>query len=332
MELISCNTSSITPSPIPPTPEVPTYAYITTYETFFPGILKCNINQATGFLTDCANVYTVPSIMSAYGMAIQKFGSNTYLYLSPSDFSDSTVLQCNLDDPTAFLNCSTAQFFSYSLMGSTFYTAPNGTLYAYLTTYDTEGVLKCEMNNDGTMGSCIDAGAPIQSGMYNTTFQEINGQNFVYITSNTGNSTTALQKCLIDATGSFVNCSGQDLSTYGSNLGASNLVFHTVGSTLYGYISIVSGNSSTTGIAQCAVDTNGDFSSTCTRVTNTDSVNGFAITEINGTTFAYLPSLNGYSTVTQCTIDDTDGTFTNCINGAPSFIFPYPYNIVILSR
>lgn len=248
---------------------------------------------------------------------------NITLGNNPSSFSfvyvpDNTnvLWQCPLDTNggisggacIALTNLTSPGFkFTSNITFATF----SGTTYAYVTDYSNT-VWQCPINASGGIsgGACTALTNPVGPAFNSTnsiTFATFLGITYGYVSD----SSTAVWKCPMSTTGQISgDCIALTNGTFPSFLGSYQITFHVFSGTNYAYVTDTSPR-----LWQCPMDGTGNFSSSCTLLTNSTppgfgGISTITFSNFLGATYIYVSDFS--QRLWQCLMDDATGGITAC--------------------
>ena len=199
------------------------YAYIAS-RLFNPGVYYCSVT-GSGDLANCQAADTGTTIIGPEDIAFHLASNGeTYAYITETRDPDR-IDYCSVSSNGDLVNCQPANIGT-SLSnpeGIAFYTADNGTTYAYITTTGNPSeVYHCPVTSDGDFNGCstVDTtGASLDVPRTIAFNAASNGQVYAYIAEATND---VVYYCPITSDGNFNGCN----ATSASGESASGLAFY----------------------------------------------------------------------------------------------------------
>lgn len=268
--------------------QVSTYGYIANNNN--NTVTKCQIN-GQGEMLNCSNS-GANLIMDPEGITI----NNEFAYITNFNIDTRpnipTITICNISNNGDLSSCrDSGANFHLKQLDLQPYNITFNAGYAYITNdANHDAVIKCDVNNDGSLSNCNDSGASLLSAPDGIVF---NG-NFAYITNMNNNTIT---QCEVDSSGNILNCKN---SGAGLLSGPGGISFNSN----YAYIT----NMENSTVTECSVDSDGSLSS-C-RDSNANLLS-WPTSIVFKPGFAYITNFNS-NDVTVCEIEGSTGSLTNC--------------------
>ena len=271
-------TPSPTPSPSPvpsptpspsPVPKQSKFAYMIGPDVDLPqtDIVKCDVDQATAAVSNCARIYPFLSAtpQSLTSISFTEINSSYKAYITQRGVGgqvyrcDYSSLDGNLSNCIEIVPSSVPAWDGpYSLA---FYTASNSNNYVYIATGGgaqggiVNGIYRCSVNNDGSFANdCAINGGLSNFTAYNITLHVLNGVTYVYYINGDSNKVNV---CTIDNNADITACTEQT----NTGPGPAWINFESVNEVPYAYIT----DNSDAGFRQCSLNNNGTFND-CTNV------------------------------------------------------------------
>lgn len=261
---------------------------------------RCTVERGNDGLQQ--STFSLPT-----GIAFASFYGQTYAYIA--NYGSGTVAKCILNFDGSLSVCTNQLIDSVgpnSIEGIDIYSV-SGNSYAYIANTDggsQNAVHICKINaDDGSFAKCsISTGNGTFKRPDKVSLQVINGVVYAYI----ANQLTDIAICLVNADGSFANCSASGQAV---TRGTGGLAFAQLGNNLFSYMSGLNGNQL---LNICSAN-----SSTLTKCTS--SYGAFSFDHpwgIANSTFASTPYLyianSGNDSLSICPLNN-DGSLAKCM-------------------
>lgn len=298
-------------------------------------ISQCKVYDPTGQLYCIDSGVGTSAFQAPFALTFNENPFNSTVYAYVTDRTENKVMLCEVNQTTGqFTGCVNAGPLGFYLpFGINFATEIiNGKYYAYISDTGYRAVFQCELDTDGSITgivgglcNCEDAARNLMSP---PAFNEPQGVEY-YLFSGTsdaflyiGNSTTGtVFQCAISngvsGTGAFTSCA--DSGAGAAFAAPVKSMIEQVGANLYVYVS----NFTASNVTQCLVNTTTGAWSACVDLSTIGASLAVDFDTVSGTLYAYVSTVPvGGVSLTQCTVDMTDGTFSDCVSpyGNPTSI------------
>lgn len=270
-------------------------------------ILLCGANSTSGLFVKCIPTATDYPFSGPWGMATSNIAGSDYVYIA--DSGNNTIVRCNLNADRTLSGCSSVSSYNFKsptsiaiykgLSSNYMYIANGGSGFANI-------IVKCLIQNDGTLTSCGNASTGLAADQIGTAVFN----NYLYVASS---STRIVYKCNINSSSGALSSCATTGTGYSVPL---SIALDTAGSFAY------MADAGTNRILVCPVNqSTGDLGACSSTGAPTGSSFGQpASVSITGN-WAYVSDY-GTNTIFLCTIN-SDGTLSSsCLSTGTGYSGP----------